>query len=333
MKPGKEQLIRYFKGTCSQEEETLIQAYVATGQDASLVEECVKIAWEATGHEPLLPEISPLEREQAWERFIQLRSPVVKLHSIKKGTASGRWRKYAAAAILIGCAIMVGRLFTGRRATDAPKLSYQHLQVPVGERRLVKLPDGSSITLYPGSSVDIPDNYNQKDRALLVSGRAFLEVKPDAQRPFYVTTAGLTTRVLGTAFEVNTAYSYNQVAITLLNGAVSVSNGSKELASLSPHQQLTFDTVNATFEVKHISADQVTAWTKGMLVYDQIRLDSICKDLEKWYGISIMISDPQLVKKRITISLKQQPVNEMLRILSETSGFKYTMKQKYVSIY
>lgn len=334
MKPDKEQLVRYFKGACSREEEAHVQAFVGSGEDAALVEECIRIVWEAMHDKPLQPEISPEEQAQAWKRFMYLRS----LPSEAKGTGTmqrsdGRkWFRYAAAAMLTGIVAISCWLFL-RNTTSTDNITYQHVEAPTGERRLVRLPDGSTITLYPGSSLDIPGSYDQVDRRILVNGRAFFEVAPDAQKPFYVTAAQLVTRVLGTSFEVNTGYGSNQVAITLLDGAISISHGEKELARLQPQQQFTFDTTNADFEIKRISAAQVTAWTKGMLIYDQVRLDSICKDLERWYGISILIDNPQLVKKRITISLKQQPVNEMLRILSETSGFRYTMKQRNVNIY
>ena len=74
------------------------------------------------------------------------------------------------------------------------------------------LPDGSEVTLTPGSRL----TYNEKSpRNTHLEGKAFFEVARDEAVPFEITADGAFVRVLGTKFMVDAGSSLKEVLKTL----------------------------------------------------------------------------------------------------------------------
>jgi transmembrane sensor len=63
------------------------------------------------------------------------------------------------------------------------------------------LADGSNVRLAPGSAVAFDDRGAER-RVRLLRGTTWFDIVHDPRRPFRVATGGITTTVLGTAFEV-----------------------------------------------------------------------------------------------------------------------------------
>src|SRR5690606_7134707 len=83
----------------------------------------------------------------------------------------------------------------------------------IGERRVVALADGSSITLDSATSVDVKYAANER-RIVLRDGQIFVTVAPDTARPFIVEARQGTVRALGTAFNVRAYDGGARVAVT-----------------------------------------------------------------------------------------------------------------------
>ncbi|MDB5581651.1 MAG: anti-FecI sigma factor FecR [Bradyrhizobium sp.] len=95
----------------------------------------------------------------------------------------------------------------------------QTYQTAVGERRVVKLEDGSRISLDAATSVEV--SYNDERRALrLIGGRAKFDVAKDPRRPFTVSAGGRMVVATGTAFSVELVQS--QMRVVLYEGNVAV---------------------------------------------------------------------------------------------------------------
>ena len=73
------------------------------------------------------------------------------------------------------------------------------------------LPDGSEVTLSPGSRL----TYGEKSpRKTCLEGKAFFEVARDEAVPFEITADGAFVRVLGTKFMVDAGSSVKEVYVT-----------------------------------------------------------------------------------------------------------------------
>jgi transmembrane sensor len=339
-RPGEDTLIRYFRGQCTPEEADAVRLYLTMNIDGDYIKKCLAEAWgdleEASGIA-----ISKAQLEESWQKLEHLRT-VEQEHFRAAGTATDKgtarparravhrkmFLRYAAALVLLLTGALTYQLFssTEKKPREAV-ISYQTFSAPKGQAKRVKLTDGSLVTLFPGSSIQIAGNFNQQERTVLLLGRAFFEVAQDARRPFYVRTEQLTTRVLGTAFDVNAGSK-----ITLLNGRVSVSYAMEDIATLDPGQQVVFDSLTHQWQISHVNAKDVMAWTSGEFIYERASLQQVFHDIENWYDVNIQISQSSIRDREITTNFKGLPLEQVLTMIAKASGLRYTISGKQVLV-
>jgi transmembrane sensor len=330
-RPDRNLLIRYFKAETTAEEVALIELYLALDIDHAFVMQCLKEAQHGFDDDRRL-HLNQTQLDSAWQEF-QLRKAPSGSYSFNRTY----WKYAVAAAVAI---LVVSTLFIRReRPANSPAqnqyaavTSYQKIEAPHGRLRKVTLPDGSKVTLFPGTSISYPNTYNLHNRSLIVAGKAYFDVKQAADKPFYVSSGDMTTRVLGTAFEINTAASDNRQTVTLNSGKVKVEYGPQELGLLARDEQML---VSATgdFTVRKINTTQHVAWIQEQLNYELAPLADICADLALWYDVNIDIHAAALKSKKLTASFTRQPLSNVLDILSRTGAFKYKIAGKSVIIY
>lgn len=101
------------------------------------------------------------------------------------------------------------------------------------------LPDGSKVTLDPGSKLEYSGDF-VSDRRVALDGRAFFDVAHDGVHPFVVLHEGFRIAVSGTKFHVNAHGDISEAEIILLSGSVSVETGNQRM-ELMPEQKLVLD--------------------------------------------------------------------------------------------
>ena len=149
------------------------------------------------------------------------------------------------------------------------------------------LPDGSEVTLAPGSRL----TYSEKTpRNTRLEGKAFFEVARDEAVPFEITADGAFVRVLGTQFVVDAGSSVKEVYVTegkVLFAKSSDSEGvilTKDMhATLSQSDQLPVIAVEA--DVNTI------AWQRGTFIFDKTPLNEVLKTLSEHYKVSFAATD------------------------------------------
>lgn len=161
------------------------------------------------------------------------------------------------------------------------------ISTPAGGQYNITLPDGSKAKLNAGSSITFPAAFTGKTRAVSASGEIFLEVAQDQRHPFVVTVNNTAITVLGTAFNINAYKEEPHIRTTLVEGAVMVNAGSRQLI-LKPGQQARVLPGSSTITmVQDPNMDQVLAWTKGLFNFEGSDLPAVMRQLEYWYGISV----------------------------------------------
>jgi trigger factor len=117
------------------------------------------------------------------------------------------------------------------------ELQYNTLYNPRGSKVIdMALADGSRVWLNAGSSITYPVAFIGNERKVAVTGEAYFEVAHNASKPFVVTRGATIVQVLGTHFNVNAYEDEEDIKVTLLQGAVKVSN-SNQSAVIKPGQQ------------------------------------------------------------------------------------------------
>ena len=149
------------------------------------------------------------------------------------------------------------------------------------------LPDGSEVTLTPGSRL----TYNEKSpRNTHLEGKAFFEVARDEAVPFEITADGAFVRVLGTKFMVDAGSSLKEVYVT--EGKVLFAKSSDvEGVILTKDMQATLSQSDQ-LPVIAVEADVNTiAWQRGTFIFDKTPLKEVLKTLSEHYKVSFAATD------------------------------------------
>ena len=149
------------------------------------------------------------------------------------------------------------------------------------------LPDGSEVTLAPGSRL----TYSEKSpRKTHLDGKAFFEVARDEAVPFEITSDGAFVRVLGTKFMVDAGSSVKEVYVT--EGKVLFSRSSdSEGVILTKDMQATLSQSDAIPVVAAKADVNSLAWQRGSFIFDQTPLKEVLQTLAKHYKVSFVAND------------------------------------------
>ncbi len=229
--------------------------------------------------------------------------------------------KYAAAVVVmavLSIAIYSG-YFSQSGITQKVEKNMLVKESPKGSHLTTILSDGSKVKLNSGSKITYPKQFNDSIRKVELSGEAFFEVRHDSSRPFVVVARGITTTVLGTAFNVS-AYSDNdQIQVAVKEGKVKVGNGGGSFKAfehiLHPQEASEVDLSKKKVAKVKLKGDGAFSWIEWRLEFDQVPLDGIFKKLERWYGVRFKVENAIDYKKTFSGSFNNEPLKVVLEAL------------------
>ena len=149
------------------------------------------------------------------------------------------------------------------------------------------LPDGSEVTLAPGSRL----TYSEKSpRKTQLEGKAFFEVARDEAVPFEITADGAFVRVLGTKFMVDAGSSVKEVYVT--EGKVLFAKSSdSEGVILTKDMQATLSASQSIPVIAMEPDVNSIAWQRGSFIFNQTPLKEVLETLSKHYRVSFAATD------------------------------------------
>ena len=149
------------------------------------------------------------------------------------------------------------------------------------------LPDGSEVTLAPGSRL----TYSEKSpRNTALEGKAYFEVARDEAVPFEITSDGAFVRVLGTKFMVDAGSSVKEVYVT--EGKVLFAKSSDaEGVILTKDMQATLSESDAVPVVAMEPDVNSIAWQRGSFIFDKTPLRDVLETLSEYYKVSFVAND------------------------------------------
>jgi len=155
-------------------------------------------------------------------------------------------------------------------------------------RQWLHLPDGTTVLLNDNSHLQYDSTFGIDTRTVTLTGEAYFDVKHDEKHPFHVRSGKIDTQVLGTAFNINAFPGQKNVTVTVRRGRVRVSNTKKELAVLTPRQQLSVNAINTRqATTTTIDPDKAIAWTKDFIIFEDMNIAEVAATLSTKYGVSV----------------------------------------------
>ncbi|WP_165837146.1 FecR family protein [Phenylobacterium hankyongense] len=169
-----------------------------------------------------------------------------------------------------------------------------------GERRTVKLADGSTIDMNAGSRLTVALGRGER-RVAMSDGEAVFDVAADARRPFLIAAGDRTVRVVGTQFDVRRRG--DELSVTVARGVVEVrpAEGASGAAfRLHPGQRLDHLQGAPDGRVSAAEPQEVFGWRAGRLVYRDQPLSQVVEDLNLQFDRPIRLEDRVLGQTRIS---------------------------------
>lgn len=293
--------------------------------------------------------------ESEWDAFLDLhwqkaaagpqldaQASDVMLEQIRKRITSGHrlafWRRIPLSRVAASVTLLIGLLWLLRvwytTSQSVPEVRWITRSTGVAQRSVIRLKDGSVITLNAESSVSYPEIFQQEVREVRLSGEAFFEVEHESSRPFLVTAHGLITRVLGTSFNIR-SYTDDVTEVTVASGKVRVhpQDVEEEGAVLTVSEQATYRARDRSLSVKSVELLPYLAWKSTEIELDMVPFIQVVEILERWYNVEITLKNHLADQCLVHARYKQQPLTTVLDGLRLLVQFDYqVIDEQHVEI-
>lgn len=259
----------------------------------------------------------------------------------------------AAACLLFAAALFLLKAKSSKLPVNNTVLSYA---APLGKKRIVKLSDGSVLTLNGGSYLRLNKTFNTTNREVNLTGEAYFVVVHNPARPFIVHTSKITITDIGTEFDVKAYANDDKTEASLIKGKIEITiNGQGKNASkqqgiiLQPNKKFVFinntlennqehHIVKQAYNIKNITTTEnnsvaETDWTQNRLTFADEPLSEIAAQMERWYGVKVVITNPALNNIHFTATFDHGDIIQVLEALKISGNFNYRKEGNMISIY
>lgn len=228
---------------------------------------------------------------------------------------------YAAASV----AILLGLLYFSNK--DVENLQF----TTTTQIDSLRLADGSKIILSPHSIFAYPKTFNGNLRKVqLIKGNAFFQVARDTAHPFIVTQGNLTTRVLGTSFNVRMTSVGTSVDVK--SGKVEVATESGQRQILTKDQQVVFYKEDQSLQQRELS--DLPNWYGRNISLNDINLRQLSRFLQLRYGYTLALADPELYNHRLTVNVTaKDDIHSVVSQLKYITNLQFKINAHEISVH
>ncbi|GGF06381.1 FecR family protein [Hymenobacter cavernae] len=329
-------LQRYLDGHCTPEEQVLVERWYDRLE-------------EADAHS-LRSQNQEAVEDAIWHRLTQAQSvPEARVVRHPASFWQAPALRVAAALVLFALALSVlapyAKHFQGFPFSDGVTLANGWtLRTNATQReQAFQLPDGSQITLHPGSRLRYNTNFDGPRREVHLEGEAFFKVSKNPARPFLVFTKQVVTTVLGTSFRVKAYAGSNLASVAVREGKVAVQarkNAKLEATPahpaaagilLLPNQQVVYSA--ASRHLKKELVDKPVVLVPQSFEFEERPVTEVLAALKKAYGVDIVYDKAKLAGCTVSITFYNEPLFEKLGLLCKSLGAYYSLSDAQVIIH
>lgn len=280
--------------------------------------------------------------------------------------AAGRWRsprmrsRALAASGAMACLVVAVLAYQLIR----PGTVYR---TGIGEPRVVRLEDGSRITLDANSEIRVAYSDTER-RVRLEKGEAYFTVKHNPSWPFVAVAGNHQVTDIGTAFVVR--YASDRTAVTLIEGSIAVSSRSGNPAGeggaamqssrpiqggrrgpalwhiaradegslaresrtaiiLTAGQRVTFEGDQPP-KLDEPRMEDVTAWVRGEVTLDDTPLSEAIAELNRYDASALVIEDPRVARLRVSGIYHTGDNREFALMIGKLYGLRISPRRSHI---
>ncbi|MDR1624696.1 MAG: FecR domain-containing protein [Tannerellaceae bacterium] len=272
----------------------------------------------------------------AYKAYMRYKQRISKAGKPEKTARAFPWKMLyrAVAVILILLLPLVG--YWGGKETVKQTFADVVVEVPMGARTKLSLPDGTAVWLNAGSRIVYSQGFGVDDRKLRLEGEGYFEVVKDDNKPFEIKTQELNLRVVGTKFNLKNYPDDEEVTVNLLEGKVALTNILRAMPELylEPEERIVLNKRTGIMKKSKTDVTNTNAWARNELYFDEELLEVIAKKLMRSYDVKIEVAD-SLRNKRFYgyFKITGNNVDDVLKAMASTNQMKYTYKNDIYILY
>jgi transmembrane sensor len=306
-------ITRYLANQTSTEESERLADWIAESGEHEQTFEEIKSLWQASTKN-ITTVTGPLNK---------LKSRIKEEEPTTAWSIAGRsakWYAIAASAILFSAFSSLAIY----QYINSPSNKVYSLAAAAGQKKLIKLEDGTAVYLAPQSTLKYPEHFGSS-RTVELQGQAYFEVSKNTHRPFIVHTANLDVQVLGTHFNVNNYQNQGLTKVSLLEGKVKVSISDDGLDEylLGPGQELALNHTNHQVYRYTLDSMAVKGWMTNTLVFNNEKLADVARKIEQMYGVKLVFADQATAETGLYAKFRNEPLNVVLETIAASGNIIY----------
>ena len=170
-------------------------------------------------------------------------------------------------------------------------------------------------------------SYNQSDRVyrqVNLRGEAFFDVKRDEGRLFLIYSDKMTTKVLGTSFNVKAYPETEKFEVSVVTGKVSVMNESEKEVFVTPKQQVVLENKTDVLTINELPKNKTFYWELASLTFDDTSMQNVVENIEHNFNIKIHLNS-NLKNCRLSGNFNQEHLSTILEIICKSIDAEYVM--------
>lgn len=308
-------LVKYLLGEANPEEEQKVLHWINQSEQHKKHFEQLKLIWETSQNLNIKTTIS---EEDAWRRLQQRIQQEPVIQQKKSFLLPSSLRVAAGFLLLISLGVFY---FLWSRSSQLVTLAS-------AETVLVDtLSDGTVVTLNKHATLKYPEQFSGATRKVVLNGEAFFEVAPNKQKPFIITTQQSQIKVVGTSFNVKGFTKTTEVIVA--TGIVEVSKNSKAVL-LHPNEMAVVHNNEAGIVKQTITDKLYNYYQSKEFVCNGTPLNRLVEVLNQVYDKEIIIENPQLKNLPLTATFRNESLDNILLVISETFNINITREDKKI---
>lgn len=296
-----ELILKYAKGEISQDESDELLQWVKSEDNSSYFREQLFLL-KSSG-----TSIS-VDADQAYDdlkKRLVTNKPLIK-----------SWH-YAAAAIII-LLMSISAYFFFIYQSEEIYTEY----IASDENMELILDDNSEVCVRKGSLISISDRFNEKNCNVILKGQAFFKVTKKENCQFVVKTGNVSTKVVGTAFDLKYDTVSGEVRISLEEGRVDVYSNDSLISRMNANEQLCINQDGNILAIREMKSKNYKAYKTHLLEFEQSPLNEVIADLTDYYGFPFIIANTKLENCMLTSRMDSVSISEVKFILEKALDTK-----------
>lgn len=268
------------------------------------------------------------------------RSPTLRLYKKRGKRKPARGSQLANIAAILMVAFGLALAWTLVKPAEMEEATEVYItkSAGMGEKVRFTLSDGTQVHLNAESSLRYPAGYHEENRTVYLTGEAYFVVAKNENSPFLVRTENITTRVLGTSFNVRSYPDEEEVVVAVESGKVAVreANGEPSLSEeiervvLEAGQWAGYNIQTLQFKTATGDISEFVAWNRGILLHHDKEMSYVATQLERWYGVEITFQSELLKKCVIRGEYENETLENVLNAISYALNIEFRIDGRNV---